>query len=86
MLFQNYRTLGEESSVKFAQELNLDIERFNADRNSKTAEDQLNADLAEAQKHNFRGTPTFVINGVVVAGAQPRSYFEDVIKRLLLEQ
>jgi len=69
-----------------AEELGLDIGKFNSDRNSKSVEEQLNADLAEAQKHNFRGTPTFVVNGVVVPGAQPRSYFDDVIKRLLPEQ
>lgn len=83
LLFKNYRALGENVFVKLAKELNLDIEQFNTDRNSKTIEQQLNADIAEAQKHNFRGTPTFVINGVVVAGAQPQSYFENVIKRLL---
>jgi protein-disulfide isomerase len=83
LLFKNYRALGENIFVKLAKELNLDIERFNADRKSKTIEQQLSADIAEAQKHNFRGTPTFVMNGVVVAGAQSRPYFENVIKRLL---
>jgi protein-disulfide isomerase len=83
LLFKNYTTLGDEVFVKLAGELNLDIERFNKDRNSKTVEDRLNADIAEAEKHNFRGTPTFVMNGVVVAGAQPQPYFNNVIKRLL---
>ncbi len=83
LLFENSKNLGEDVFVKLAKELNLDIERFNRDRNSKTVEDQLNADIAEAQKHNFRGTPTFVMNGVVIAGAQPRPYFDNVMKRLL---
>ena len=86
LLFENNRSLGEEVFIKLARQLNLDIERFNKDRNSKKIEEQLNTDLAVAKEHNFNGTPTFVINGVVIAGAQPQSYFEDVIKRLLNEK
>jgi len=83
LLFENSTKLGEEVFLQFARELDLDIEKFNADRTSKTAEDLLMADIAEANKHGFRGTPTFVINGVVVTGARSQSYFSNIIKRLL---
>jgi protein-disulfide isomerase len=85
LLFENSKNLGEEVFVKVAEKLGLDIKKFNDDRNSKMIEDQLNADIAEAQKHNFRGTPTFVMNGVIVEGAKPRAYFDNIIKRLLEE-
>lgn len=85
LLFKNSKELGETVFVKLAKELNLNIERFNKDRNSKTVEEQLNRDIAEAEKHNFSSTPTFVMNGVVIIGARTQTYFEDIIKRLLEE-
>ncbi|MHC4437531.1 MAG: DsbA family protein [Planctomycetota bacterium] len=83
LLFENSTKLREEVFLRLAKELDLDIEKFNADRNSKAVEEQLNADIAEADKHGFRGTPTFVINGVVVTGTRSHSYFDNIIKRLL---
>lgn len=83
LLFENSTKLGEEVFLKLAKELDLDIERFNADRSSKTVEEKLNVDIAEANKHGFRGTPTFVINGVVVTGTRSQLYFDNIIKRLL---
>ena len=56
---------------------------YRTDRNSKTVEDQLNADIAEANKHSLSGSPTFVMNGVVVTGTRSQSYFNNIMKRLL---
>lgn len=83
LLFENSRKLGEDIFQQLAKKLDLDIDRFNTDRNSKQIEERLNADIAEANKHGFRGTPTFVINGVVVKGARSQSYFDNIIKQLL---
>ncbi len=83
LLFKNSTKLREEVFLQLAKELDLDIEKFNADRNSKTVEEKLNADIAEANKYGLRGTPTFVMNGVVVTGTRSQSYFNNIIKRLL---
>ena len=83
LLFENSTKLGEEVFLQLAKELDLDIDRFNTDRNSKTVEDQLNADIAEANKHSLHGSPTFVMNGVVVTGTRSQSYFNNIMKRLL---
>ena len=83
LLFENSTKLREEVFLRLAKELDLDIEKFNADRNSKTVEEKLNADIDEANNHGFRGTPTFVMNGVVVTGTRSQSYFNNIIKRLL---
>jgi len=83
LLFENSTKLGEEVFLQLAKELDLDIDRFNTDRNSKTVEDQLNADISEANRHNLRSTPTFVMNGVVVTGTRSQSYFNNIMKRLL---
>ena len=66
-----------------AKKLDLDIDKFNSYRNSKMVEEKLNADIAEANKHGFSGTPTFVMNEVVVTGSRSQSYFNNIIKRFL---
>ena len=46
-----------------APELQLDIEKFTADINSKKVTQKINKDLADAQKAGVTGTPTIFING-----------------------
>ena len=83
LLFENSTKLREDVFLQLAKELDLDIEKFNTDRNSKAVEEKLNADIAEANKHSLHGTPTFVMNGVVVTGTRSQSYFNNIMKRLL---
>jgi protein-disulfide isomerase len=83
LLFKNSEKLGEGVFLQLAKELDLDIDKFNKDRNSKTVEDLLSADIAEADKLGLRGTPTFVIDGVVVTGTRSQPYFNNIIQRLL---
>jgi protein-disulfide isomerase len=83
LLFENSTKLREEVFLQLAKELDLDIEKFNTDRNSKTVEEKLNADIAEANKHSLHSSPTFIMNGVVVTGARSQSYFNNIMKRLL---
>ena len=83
LLFENSTKLEEEVFLQLAKELDLDIEKFNTDRNSKTVGEKLNADIAEANKHSLRVSPTFIMNGVVVTGTRSQSYFNNIIKRLL---
>jgi protein-disulfide isomerase len=83
LLFENSGKLREEVFLQLAKELDLDIDQFNTDRNSKMVEEKLNEDIAEANKQGFRSTPTFVINGVVVTGTRSQSYYNNIIKRLL---
>jgi len=44
---------------------------------------QMDEDVAMAKANGVKGTPTFFINGEVVAGAQPFSLFEDIIEKEL---
>lgn len=46
----------------YARQLNLDIEKFNSDRNSATVADTINADVRAAQAIGASSTPTFVLN------------------------
>ena len=44
---------------------------------------RIDADIAEAQKFQFSGTPGFLINGVSLKGAYPFEEFKKVIDRHL---
>ena len=83
LLFKNSASLNEEKFLKFAQDLGLDMEKFNKDRNSEEIAKQIESEQASASKHKLTGTPSFVLNGVVIRGAQPPKNFVNVIDRLL---
>ena len=85
LLFKNSSGLTEEMYLKWAQDLGLDIEKFNKDRNSEEIAKQIKDDQAQAAKHKLTGTPMFIVNGVVVRGAQSLPHFIMVIDRLLSE-
>lgn len=81
-LFDNQGRLGEDLFLEAAEELDLDINRFNRDRNSRAAEQAVNADLAIAQRLGIQGTPYFLMNGIPINGAQPLSAFEQAFEQL----
>ena len=81
-LFEKQGELGEALYVNIAQELGLNMQKFIADRNSKETEDQVKADLTQANSLGFNGTPGFAVNGVKVLGAYPVEHFEKVINAL----
>jgi protein-disulfide isomerase len=66
-----------------AQELKLDLVRFNQDRNSPQAEARIKADMQIGTTLGVKSTPTFVLNGIPLEGAQPLDVFEEVIKLVL---
>ncbi len=85
LLFENSSKLNEEMFVKFAEDLKLDMEKFNADRNSEAIAEQIEFEQQEAIEKKLKGTPSFVANGVVIRGAQKMDYFVKVVERLLGE-
>lgn len=72
--------LSEETLVSYAGELGLDTAGFSECLSSQRYFDEIVADFQAAQGYGLRGTPGFVINGVVYAiGAQPFEVFKDII-------
>lgn len=47
----------------YAQQLGLDVNKFNSDYASGTVNDVINADIKAGNDIGVNGTPTFVING-----------------------
>ena len=81
-LFSNQDKLGVDFFRATAAGLGLDVEKCAKDAESQAVKDRVAADMDEAGKFGFSGTPGFLINGVPVRGAYPVEHFEDVIKKL----
>ncbi|WP_375765640.1 thioredoxin domain-containing protein [Archangium gephyra] len=78
-LFQNQRALDRASLEKYAQELGLNMGQFKAALDSGKFDAQVTADMNEATRVGVNGTPTFLINGRSLVGAQPVEAFKRVI-------
>lgn len=64
---------------EFAAELELDTEAFTACLDSEKYIDLVQTETAAAQAMGISSTPSFLVNGLFVRGAQPFSVFERVI-------
>ncbi len=66
-----------------AEGLGVDMDDFAACLDSDRHRDAVMADSAEAESMGISGTPAFVINGILLTGAQPLENFVAVIDREL---
>jgi protein-disulfide isomerase len=84
-LLANQSSLNEESYMKYARELGLDIGRFAKDMSvlSPTTTKLIAADKSEARSLGITGTPAFFINGRYLSGAQPFEEFAKLIDQEL---
>ena len=82
ILFENQDKLGVDFFRKTARDLGIDVNKCEQDVESQTVKDRIAADMAEAKKYGFNGTPGFLLNGIPVKGAYPVEHFEGIIKKL----
>ncbi|WP_010202165.1 DsbA family protein [Salinibacterium sp. PAMC 21357] len=75
--------LTTDALVALATELGLDAEQFAADMDSPAVVETINMRAAEARQIGVTGTPTFILNGVPIVGAQPTEVFVDAIESAL---
>jgi protein-disulfide isomerase len=82
LLYQNQSGgFPTEKLVELAREAGLDAQRLEADLASGVYERAVAEDFHKGQQSGISGTPTFVINGEVLAGGQPLKVFEDAIEQ-----
>lgn len=81
-LFQQQEQLGEPLYGTIAQTLNLDLEKFNSDRQSETAQAAIEEDLILARKLGINGTPFFFMNEEPFSGAVELSEMETILARI----
>lgn len=77
----NSGKLDEDYLAGIAEGLDLDVDQFRTDMNSKATASAVQDDFAEGQAIGVTGTPAFIINGVPVIGAQPTQVFQDTIEK-----
>ena len=82
-LFRNYRNINKANLVKWARELGLNMAKFNAALNSGKYKAYVDKDAREAASKGANGTPTFLVNGQKIVGAQPFSRFKAAIDAAL---
>jgi protein-disulfide isomerase len=85
-LFANQKKLEPDDLKRYAQELGLDMARFDQDRQDPELKTKVQADMAEATSLGVKSTPTFFINGRLVRGAMPFETFSSIIDEELAKQ
>jgi protein-disulfide isomerase len=83
LLFASPYELEPEQLASHARQLGLDVPRFERDLASDAVRQRVEADLHEAQQLGITGTPTFYVNGRLLAGAQPFEAFQEAIDQEL---
>ena len=63
LLFANSSQLSDEKIRSFAQQVGLDLARFDKDRNDKRLREEVQRDMELGQKAGVQGTPSVFING-----------------------
>lgn len=85
-IFNNQQGLnqgGEKFLKDIAKKVGADLKRVEKDMNSEDVQKRIAADMEEAKKFEFSGTPGFLINGVSLKGAYPPPEFKKIIDRHL---
>lgn len=73
---------GEAFLKSIAKDLKVDMKKLEKDIKSEVVQKRIDADMAEAAKFGFQGTPGFLLNGIPVKGAYPASHFDGIIEEL----
>ncbi|MEA5485521.1 MULTISPECIES: DsbA family protein [Pseudanabaena] len=81
-LFEQQNKLGEEFYLEIANNLKLDIDRFNRDRQSKEAKEAVKKDFELGKSLGVRGTPSFVVNGVFFSGVPEVKDLEALVAQI----
>ncbi|MDF5712639.1 MAG: thioredoxin domain-containing protein [Rhizonema sp. NSF051] len=76
-LFSQQDKLGEALYVATAKKLNLDLDKFNSDRN--LADASIQKDFRLAEQLGLSGTPFFILNGQALTGSVQLADFEKIL-------
>ncbi len=78
-IFESPKDLNPATYLRYANEMGLDIDRYNSDFSSTSVRKAIDENLAAATKLGVSGTPSFFVNGRFLSGAQPYGSFARVI-------
>jgi len=80
MLFENQFAFEDQDLIKYAQSLNLDMQRFLKDMNSEEITKKVKEDFIGGVRSGVNGTPTFFINGIRFNRPCEVSYLQEAIE------
>jgi protein-disulfide isomerase len=78
-MFENQKALDPASLEKYAGAIGLNVPRWKAAMESARLKSRVEADQKLADQLAINGTPSFVINGRLLMGAQPIARFKSVV-------
>ena len=78
-LFENQAELTVGDLKQYAADLGLNTDAFDSCLDSGAMTAEVQKDFSDGQAAGVSGTPTFIINGKVLVGAQPFSSFKPLI-------
>ncbi len=79
-LFKEQNKLGEDFYLDLAKSLNLDLQKFNFDR--QKAPQEIIKDVEIGKKLGINGTPFFIINGKTFSGALNLEDLEEILAKV----
>jgi protein-disulfide isomerase len=81
-LFQNYNRLNDQVVQEQAQQLGLDMQKFEKDMNDPQIAQLINQDYQEGIKAGVRGTPTIFVNGALLKNTNPEGFQTAIDKEM----
>jgi protein-disulfide isomerase len=85
VMFANQGALKRDALDTYAQQIGLDMKKWNNALDNGTHKAAVDAEAAVANNAGISGTPAFVINNYFISGAQPYAKFKKIIERALAE-
>lgn len=88
VLYQNQNEWGESPNpnpyfVKYAEQLGLNMDKFNEAVKNKTYDKRIEKDIADGNSVSISATPTFFLNGEQIVGGLPYDEFKSKIDAAL---
>lgn len=77
------KSLSPDKITAAAQEIGLDMQKFNNDRISPEVKKQLTKDIADARAAQVSGTPTLFINGSRISDRSPQALQQIIDQELI---
>jgi len=83
LLYLGVPDFSRDDLIRYASRLSLDRGAFTTCIDTRRFRKNVEADVAEARAMGLRGTPTFLVNGTLLVGAQPIEAFREAIREAL---
>jgi protein-disulfide isomerase len=78
-IFANQQKMDKDQYVQYAQQLGMDVKKFEDSLNKARGKSGIDGDANEGKSLGVTGTPAFFVNGKFLSGAKPFNEFAQAI-------